>query len=322
MFDVISIGDSTVDEFLALDEAQVLCDLNREDCIICLHYADKIPVADFKMVPAAGNAANFAVGTARLGLKAGIYTILGDDRPGQAIFEVFKKEGVAQDFITFDKKHGTNHSVVLNYLGERTILVFHNPRDYDFPENLGPTRWIYYTSVGKDHQALHQPLIDFIKKNGVKLAFNPGSWQLKEGINVLSQIIKFCQAFIVNKEEAERLVGEGDIPKLLKELAKFGSKIVVITDGPNGSYTFDGQKFYKLGIFECPIVERTGAGDAYSTGLITAQILGKSLPEAMAWGTVNAASVIQKIGPQAGLLTRTEMEKLLTENPNFKADEF
>lgn len=322
MFDIISIGDSTVDEFLTIDDAKVSCDLNRENCIICFNYADKIPAKSFTQVPAAGNAANAAVGSARLGLATGIYTVLGNDKAGHEILEIFKAEGVATDFVQIDENHGTNHSVILNYLGERTIFVFHNPRNYKFPQNLAPAKWIYYTSLAKEHAQLHQPLIDYVLKNNVKLAFNPGSWQIREGIDVLSQIIKHSEVFILNRQEAQNLVGEGEIKDLLQKLVKYGSKIVVITNGPEGSYSFDGEKFYKLGIFECPIVERTGAGDAYSTGLLAALCSGKSLPEAMVWGTFNAASVIQKIGPQEGLLKKAELEKYLVETPNFKAEEF
>lgn len=324
MFDIISIGDSTLDAFFGLDEkdAQVLCDLNKEDCIICFRYADKIPAKSFTRVPAAGNAANNAVGSARLEMRSAIYTILGTDDIGRDVAKTFDKEGVEKKYIVWDEVHGSNVSVVLNYKGERTIFVYHQPRIYSWPTDFGPTKWVYYTSMGKEHYTLHEPLENYVSQNSVSLVFNPGSWQLKEGINVLSKIMKFCHLFIVNREESEKLVGQGEIKDLLKKLAGFGPKIVIITDGPAGSYSFDGQKFYKLGILDCPIVERTGAGDSYATALVAALFYGKSLQDAMVWGTINSASVIQKIGPQAGLLTKAEIERIVSENPNLKAEEF
>jgi len=325
MYDIISLGDSTLDAFFELDEkdAQVLCDLNKENCVICFHYADKIPVKSFTRVPAAGNAANNAVGSARLGMKAAIYTILGQDEIGEDIANVFKNERVDSKYIIWDNVHGSNVSAVLNYQGERTILVYHQPRLYAWPGDFGPTKWIYYTSMGKEHYILHEPLIHYVKTNPVNLSFNPGTHQLKEGISVLEPIMQVSQVFAVNKEEAQELVGDiREMKSLLSEVKKHCKGVVVITDGAEGSYATDGQKFYKLGIFPCPRVEMTGAGDAYATAFVAAMFHGKEIPTAMAWGAVNSAFVIQKIGPQAGLLKKDELEKTLADHPEFIGKEF
>ena len=323
MYDVISIGDSTLDAFFDIDEAQVLCDLNKKDCIICFNYADKIPVKSFTRVPAAGNAANNAVGSARLGMKAAIFTILGKDEIGRDIASTFASEGVDDKYIVWDEAHGSNVSVVLNYIGERTIFVYHQPRNYQWPVKFGPTQWIYYTSMGKEHYTLHQPLLSYLKANPTNLAFNPGTWQLKEGLETLKPMMKLSKLFIVNKEEAQKLVGDiDDIKGLLKKVKEYCGGYVVITDGRKGSDSFDGENFLFAPEFPGERIEATGAGDSYSTACVAALFYGKSLGEAMIWGSVNAASVVQKIGPQAGLLRKSEMEKTSSENPNFKPEEF
>ena len=323
MFDIISIGDSTLDAFFEIDEAQVTCDINKENCVICFNYADKIPVKNFTRVPAAGNAANNAVGSARLGLKTAIYTILGKDEIGRDIEKTYETEGVDRKYIVWDDVHGSNVSVILSYKGERTIFIYHQQRIYQWPADFGPAKWIYYTSMGKEHYTLHKPLEDYVSRNSANLAFNPGTWQIKEGLETLKPIMALSKVFIVNREEAQTLVGQiHDIKELLEAVKSHCGGIVAITNGPEGSYAFDGQKFYKLGILESPVVERTGAGDAYATGLVAALFYGKSLTEAMVWGTVNAISVVQKIGPQEGLLKKAELEKIVSENPNFKAEEF
>ncbi len=309
-FDVISIGDTTLDVFLELAEenAKVVCQNGDEDCVLQLAFADKIPVKKVTKVPAVGNAANVAIGCARLGLTSALYTILGEDSTGKESFGVLKSEGVAKDYIVFDKKKGTNYSAVLNYKGERTILVFHEPRDYDLPK-LGKTDWVYLTATGNHDEKLHQQVIDYVNKTGAKLGFNPGDIQLREGLEVLRPVITKCTVFFVNKQEAERLVGKNDdLKALLKSLHNIGAKIVVITDGSKGSYSFDGTNFYFQEVLQVPLVEMTGTGDSYSTGFISALHLGKDIPEAMKWGTVNAAAKLQKIGAREGLLHRRELE--------------
>ena len=65
----------------------------------------------------------------------------------------------------------------------------------------------------------------------------------------------------------------------------------------------------------------TGAGDAYATGLIAGLFYGKELPEAMRWGAANGAAVVEKIGPQAGLLALNQMQERLRQNPKIIANE-
>ena len=105
--------------------------------------------------------------------------------------------------------------------------------------------------------------------------------------------------------------------ELHKKINALGPKISVITDGPNGSMAYDGKDFYELGLYETPIVDRTGVGDSFATAFICALFHDKSVEEAMKWGTINAGGVISKIGPQEGLMKKEEIEKILQANPNF-----
>lgn len=318
-YDIISIGDATLDTFLTLNEANVLCNVNREECWLCLNYADKIPVESLNRT-IGGNAANNAVGSARLGLKTAIYSVLGGDDTGEKVKNALSDEGVDEKYLKMEKGKSTNFSVVLNFQQERTILVYHEKRKYKLPK-MDPARWIYYTSMGKGFESIQPDLVKYIKKNKCNVGFNPGTYQLKAGAKVLAPILKLTTVLIVNKEEAKTLTGTNNakdregLKDLMKKVWAMGPNIVVVTDGPNGSYSFDGKTYQYIGILPVPILQRTGAGDAFSTGCLAALIHGKSLAEAMRWGTVNSASVIQKLGPQAGLLSKSEMAKMLKDNP-------
>ncbi len=100
-----------------------------------------------------------------------------------------------------------------------------------------------------------------------------------------------------------------DMKQALQGLRNFGPEIVIVTDGPNGAYGTDGHRAWVAWPHPSHVVERTGAGDSFSTGVLSALIAGKKLDGALAWGSANSASVIEKVGPQQGLLTRP---KLLT----------
>lgn len=315
MLDMLTIGDATLDVFLQINEedADVKCTLKEEECQLCFDYADKIPVEKITRVPAAGNASNNAVGSARLGMKAAIFSILGDDEVGHTILKHWNREKLITNHVIFDKGKSTNYSTVLNYRGERTILVFHEKRNYRFPKRMTRAKWVYYTSMGKGSEKMHSDLLAYLKKNGTKFVFQPGTHQLRLGASKLKPLIAAAEVVIMNKEEAERLVGEQTktIAVLLKRLRAMGCEIAIITDGPKGSYTYDGETMLKLDIFDVPIVERTGCGDAFATGFVAGLHYGQSIGEAMRWGTANAASKLGFVGPQAGLLKKKDMPKWL-----------
>ena len=144
--DMVAIGDTTQDIFLEMSDANVQCDVDGENCRICFDYADKIAVDKKTDVPAVGNAANHAIGMARLDLRSALYTVVGDDIQGRLTDDVLKEEKVVADYVVHDKKNGTNFSAVINYQGERTIFVYHEPRDYELPE-MASTKWLYLTSA-------------------------------------------------------------------------------------------------------------------------------------------------------------------------------
>lgn len=319
MHDIISIGDTTVDVFLGIDEATVTCDIHKEHCKVCLSYADKIPVTSMEKIYAVGNAANNAVGASRLGMNAALYTILGNDDDGQTSRKRLREEGVSRRYIETDKKRHTNYSTVLNFNGERTILVYHEKRTYRLPR-FGKADWVYLTSLGRGGESVFRELLGFVKKTRARLAFNPGTYQMKLGLEKLSPVLFLTDVLFVNKEEAERLLGhDNDVKTLLTELHAKGPKMVVITDGEKGSYVFDGAAAYFLPCFDTPVVERTGAGDSYATGFVAALANDRSVEDAMRWGTLNAASVVSYVGAQKGLLTKKELMKRLKKNSGFAA---
>ncbi len=313
-FDLLSIGDASIYTFLTPLESETMCKLDTKECLICFSYGDKIPVKNLEF-STGGNAANNAVGTRRLGINTSIVLTLGDDSIGNLIVEKLRSEGVDMTYVIQQPQTNSNYSTVVNYSGERTIFVYHAPRSYEFPVQLPVTPWVYLTSMGESFRPFYNHIQDWLKKNpSIKLAFNPGSWQLRETYEAISEIMKMSHIVYVNREEAQKLTkfegqSGGKERELLIALNKLGPKICVITDGGKGSFAYDSinGKFVKVGILPVDPYQRTGAGDAFGSGSLSALIHGKTLEEALIWGTANSASVIGYMGPQKGLLKVEEM---------------
>ncbi len=322
MLDLISIGDVTEDVFVEVTKAASLHCTTNDVCKLDFKFGTKLAIEKVNKL-LGGNAGNVAIGTRRLGLKSALYAEVGDDTQGQLIYTELKKNNVSTKYFYRKKGQKTNYSVVLYYKGERTILVHHEPRQYKFPK-LPKAKALYLTSMGKGSEKIFKPLLQYLKKHKPLLGFNPGTHQINLGLKKLKPLFALSTAVFINTEEAKRLLktNKHDFPYLLKGLHKTGAKIITITDGPNGSYTYDGEQFYFCPTFHVPVIERTGAGDAFSTGFMTALIKNKTIPEAMVHGSLSSAGVIQKIGPQHGLITASLQEKIIKANPTYRARTF
>src|SRR4029077_11944024 len=99
---------------------------------------------------------------------------------------------------------------------------------------------------------------------------------------------------------------------------RLGAKAVALTDGRRGAYSYSEEGFFYIPEYPGPRVEATGAGDAFTTAYIAALSHGLPHSEALRWGPMNAGSVVQQVGPQAGLLTKREMEIELKKLKGFK----
>lgn len=323
MFDLITIGDVVVDTIIPMPQAEIL--EKKGVKMLSVPLGIKVPVEQSVSV-VGGNAANSAVGSSRLGLKTAIYTNVGnkdDDRDDDRIKAKLKKEKVDLRYVVEIDDLPSNHNIVLSYQKERTILIHHQPWKFNLPD-LDRAKWVYLTSMSPSYieSNVIDQLINYLERSRARLVYQPGTFQIKQGVKKQARLLSLCEAFFVNLEEAKILLGHEvseNIPvkKLLKGLADLGPKMVVITDGSEGSYGYEGEGYYELGIFPAKLVEMTGAGDSYATGTMAGLFHGNNLAESMRWGAANAASVIEQIGPQAGLLTNQQMQEKLKSNPKI-----
>lgn len=319
--DLLAIGDITIDAFIRIKDAHLNCNINREACEICFRFADKVPYESVTEVAGVGNSANAAVAAARLGLRSGFIGVVGGDRNGQACIDALRREGV--DVSHLRREHGieTNYHYVLWYEADRTILVKHHEYRYALPRGMRTPKWLYLSSLGENSLPYHREIADYLRDHqDVKLAFQPGTFQMKLGTDALADIYARTEVFVCNKEEAQRIlkVEERDAKMLLSQLRALGPRIAIITDGRNGATAQDASGTYRLPMYpdRKEPVERTGAGDAFASTVVSALIAGLPLAEALTWGPVNSMAVVEEIGAQRGLLSREALLRLLKTAPS------
>lgn len=317
--DFLAIGDIVTEPFIRLKEAEIL-DRDTDSPKLAMRWGDKIPYDHFVLLAAVGNASNAAVSAARLGLNAALRAYVGVDPYGKQCLDVLESEKVSTEFMVTEEGKHTNYHYVLWYENDRTILVKHENFNYSVPTLIESPTWVYLSSLADHTLPYHEAIVEMLTKHPEsKLAFQPGTFQMSLGTEALAGLYARTELFVVNKDEARRILksDSSDIPMLLTALHGLGPKLVVITDNTNGAYASDGTNAWQVPMYpdDRQAYERTGAGDAFASTLTSALALGKSFEEALLWAPINSMAVVQEVGAQKGLLTRASIEEHVAKAP-------
>jgi len=317
MYDVITVGSATIDVFAKTEAELINIKTSREEeTLIAYPCGTKILINELDFYTGGGGT-NTAVAFARLGLKTAFLGKLGSDTNASLIISQLNEEGI--EFIGVKGKEQTGYSVVLDSTeDDRTILTYkganNNLAFAEIRKSALKAKWFYFSSmVGKSYTTLEQ-IAQYAKINNIKVAFNPSSYLAKRGTAALKKLLSLTTLVILNKEEAEYLVGHNPDKELLRNLRVLGPRMVVITDGSKGAVAFDGRSFYGLKSNKVKIRETTGAGDAFASGVVAGLIYKNSLTYGLQLGMSNATSVITHLGAKNKLLTYKEAVKAMKKN--------
>ncbi|MBQ2984682.1 MAG: carbohydrate kinase family protein [Candidatus Gastranaerophilales bacterium] len=344
MYDFITIGSATQDVFIQSDVASIVTvsQMAKKSEFMSFPYGAKTEIADFSK-NLGGGAVNTATNFANLGLKTSTIIKLGNDELNSIIKLKLAQSGIDIMNIIDSKKDLTGFSIILvSFQGDRTVLAHRGANAHVSEKEVNfnaikNSRWVYVSPLSGDSNKILDKIAKFCEENKINLAINAGTTALKKGAKYFSKILKTAQIVVMNKEEAtlvtkiqvrpdtkeEKYSKEKihpDIVSMLKELKGDSEAIVVITDGKNGVYCYDGKKIYICPIFPSPVVSTLGAGDAFSsTFCATYDKFNGNIEKALMYASINSASICGHFGAQDGFLTFDEIEAKLKETPEFKA---
>jgi ribokinase len=323
--DVLAVGDVVTDAFIRLLPKEEKVEHERDGSTwLAIPFGTKIPFDFVEVIPGVGNASNASVAFARLGLNSGLVANIGDDDTGRDILKALHGNKVDARFVHINHGMKSNYHYVLWYKDERTILIKHEEYNYHWPRFrvIDIPRWIYFSSISEHAMEYHDQIAEWLESHPtVKMAFQPGTFQIEAGIHRLKKIYARTEVLALNREEAVTVSGGDyhDLHDLFNKLHELGPKIVLITDGHSGAYASDGENRFKMPIYPDPKppYDRTGAGDSFASTFTAAIMKGSNLEGALLWAPVNSMSVVQKIGAQAGLLSEEEINRWLRKAPDW-----
>ncbi|MCK5466762.1 carbohydrate kinase family protein [Candidatus Parcubacteria bacterium] len=327
MYNIITIGGATRDITFVTDKGKVIETPENltEQKLLGFEYGAKIKSEEV-FFNFGGGACNTAATFSKLGLNAAVNCRVGNDDDGKSIIKNLKESGINTDLIQIneDRKTGFSLVVVNKNGGDRVIFKYKGASDSleIEKEEISKTKWIYLTSLAGNWKEGLEEINKAVKENKIKLAWNPGATQICSGKNKLKKFLENTEILIVNKDEAIELIQSDESIKLdyneinnveilAKNIKNWGPRIVVITDGPEGAYVYDGENIlYSPSIPEKKI-DSTGAGDSFGSALVAGYILANDLETALKYGIINSGSVVGEYGAQNGILDKREVEEKL-----------
>lgn len=296
MLDIITFGSAVVDIF-------VNTDVKDKGKFLAYPIGSKILIKDLKF-NIGGGGTNTAVAFSRLHFKTGYIGKLDADFGGRRILDLLKEENIEFLGKTANEKILGGYSIILDSReNDRTILTYKGINDdiktSDLKLNQIETKWIYFSSLLGESFKTQEKLAKILHKHGTKIAFNPSEYLIER--ENLKELLKITEILVLNHEEAKLLTKDKN---LFEGLRKLGPRIVVITNRDKEVYAFDGEKKYSMMPHKLKVVERTGAGDAFASGFVAGQIIGKSINESLKLGLEESESVIKHQGAKIGLIRR------------------
>lgn len=261
-----------------------------------------------------GNVTNAAVTFARQGLHSKYAWCLGEDASSETILHSLDKEGVDTSHVHQSDRFSASYSTILMLEGgERTILNYKgsmpNAEDSELDLSvIDDGDWMYVSSLGD--MELLEKIISRAAEHGVKVMLNPAGVELKNP-DKLKALLDDVEILAVNKEEAQMIVHGESCEELVRHLHNY-CDTVVVSDGPKGVVATDGKSIIEAGMYEdVPVIDRTGAGDAFGSGFLSQYAQGISLKESIIFASANSTSVVQKIGAKEGILHKgTELHDM------------
>lgn len=302
-YDVISVGAATLDIFMKSDKFKVVKSGDIPGGIaMCEVYGGKMEVEEVAIV-SGGGATNTAVSYAKKELKTAVIAEMGNDPQSLLIHRDLEEAQVETRFLVQESGETTAVSAILIAEdGGRSIMVYRGASAMlsktDLPLDDLETRWLHISSLGGNMELL-KTLLTWAKSKQIRVSLNPGLKEIAHQDKLLS-LLPYVEILFVNRSEAQALWG-GDKQRQ-------GAYATVITDGAKGGelQVQDKVSFY-TGEKVKKVVDSTGAGDAFASGMVAGVLYGKTYEQAIMWGQKNAVAILKYVGAKKGLLTLAEI---------------
>jgi len=259
-----------------------------------------------------GQVASTVVGCQHWGLQTRYVGKLGDDAAAALHHSAFAREGVETQIVTVPGGASPQSLILVDSLGERTVLNRRDDRLVLKPEELR-REWIV------NARALH------VDGHDTAAATLAAGWAREAGIPVVADLdelypgvealLEKIDYLIVSRDFPCRLMAEPDLETALRGMQhRYGSVLAAATLGQDGVLAWDGESFHHTPAYRVPVVDTTGAGDIFHAGFIYGLLQGWPLARQLDFACAAAALNCKGTGARGGIETVEEIERLIATN--------
>lgn len=294
--DFVVVGSNTIDMSIS-----TLKNFNE------IHLGDKIRIEDDVRTTIGGGGVNVSVCLSRLGAKVGYLGKISYENIDK-IKELLSKNKIVLIESKLSKRPAAKSFIVETKDNDRVIFTYRGQNEYleisDFNINAFRSNNYYFNSLSSLSFKTSIELARILKKKNkeIVICYNPSSYLIKTESKILD-FVKLSDILILNYEEAEELSGLTQVSNCLKKIKEYVSKIVIITDGQNGSYAYDGEtEFYQKAIVPQKVVDTTGAGDSFAATFFYFYVKGYGIKKSLEYAAINASANVEVKGSQDGML--------------------
>lgn len=261
---------------------------------------------------------NTAIGCARLGLKAGYVSRLGNDEFGKYILNYARGEGIDVSQVEFVDGYPTsvNFKEIMEDGSARTFFYRDkSPTLTLFPEDLEESYFQQakilhitgiYPAIGEKNIDVIRKAIELAKSNGVKISFDPNirlrMWSKEEARKVLSEILPHVDILLAGDEEMEIILGEKDPGIIIEKAKELGIPFIAIKQGDKGSVGYlKGNVVAAPPVKAAKVVDTVGAGDGFNAGIIYGILQDWPLEKTLHFANTIGSMVVSVKGDNEGL---------------------
>jgi 5-dehydro-2-deoxygluconokinase len=282
-----------------------------------------------------GSPANVAVAAARLGLRAGILTAVGEDLVGDWVLRALAREGVETAFVA--RKRGPDTSLALRaQLPPDHPLAFyrHDPADIHVtPAEAAalPLARVCAVLVSADafaRGAMADACALVLRRAGelgktvyVDLDLRELSWSDPGAYAAAAgTAVEHADVLVGTEAEYAALLGlspaagaEAVTAAVASRIARDAGRVVVLKRGGRGAVALVGEEAVEVPAFPVAEASSVGAGDSFAAGLIRARLRGLGWAEAGRYASACAAITVSRLGCSAGFPSAAEVDAFLEE---------
>ena len=265
-----------------------------------------------------GKGSNQAVAAARAGGDVHFVSKLGKDAFADLAFSIWEDAGVKAAVTQHGESYtGAAYIFVEESTGNNAIIICPgvagtiSAADVESHADLIGGASVFVTQLEQPMAAAHRAL-EIAREGGVRTILNPAP-----AAEVPSEMLALCDVVTPNESEAEGITGVTvasveDARRAAAAFLEMGVGAAVITLGENGAYYMDGETSMHVPAFDAgPVVETTGAGDAFNGGFAVGLAEGMPPVDAVRFGCATAAISVTRPGTAPSMPKREEIDALL-----------